>query len=242
MRHHPFEAAAMQRRSFSIALAATPALMLSPAIGHGQSLASLTDADATKGLKTALELGATNAVKLLGRQDGFWANPKVRIPLPDALQQASKLLKAMGRKQQVEELELAINRAAENAVPLAKNLLVNAVQTMSVTDAKNILTGGETSVTSFFAERTRSPLTTQFLPVVKQATSKVGLAAKYDRFASQAAGVGLLKKEDASIDQYVTRKALDGLYLMIAEQEKSFRQNPMGATSDIVKRVFGSMR
>lgn len=242
MRHPPFEAVAMQRRSFSIALAAMPALVLSPAVGHAQSLASLTDADATKGLKTALELGAANAVKLLGRQDGFWANPKVRIPLPDALQQASTILKAMGRKQQVEELELAINRAAENAVPLAKNLLVNAVKTMSVTDAKNILAGGETSVTSFFAERTRSPLTTQFLPVVKQATSKVGLAAKYDRIASQAAGVGLLKKEDASIDQYVTRKALDGLYLVIGEEEKKIRRDPVGTGSAILQKVFGAIR
>jgi hypothetical protein len=241
MRHPPSEAA-MQRRSFSLALAATPVLVLPPALVHAQSLASLTDADATKGLKAALELGATNAVKLLGRQDGFWANPKVHIPLPDALQQASKLLKAMGKKQQVEDLELAINRAAENAVPLAKNLLVNAVKTMSVDDAKNILTGGETSVTTFFADRTRSPLTTQFLPVVKQATSKVGLAAKYDKLAGQAAGIGLLKKEDASIEQYVTRKALDGLYLVIGEEEKKIRRDPVGTGSAILQKVFGAIR
>ncbi|MBK0391212.1 DUF4197 domain-containing protein [Ramlibacter algicola] len=232
----------MQRRSFAIALATTPVLVLPPAFVHAQALASLTDADATKGLKTALELGATTAVKLLGKQDGFWANPKVRIPLPDALQQASKLLKAMGRKQQVQDLELAINRAAENAVPLAKNLLVNAVKTMSVTDAKNILTGGETSVTTFFADRTRSPLTTQFLPVVKQATSKVGLAAKYDQLAGQAAGIGLLRKEDASIDQYVTRKALDGLYLVIGDEEKKIRRDPVGTGSAILEKVFGAIR
>jgi hypothetical protein len=175
-------------------------------------------------------------------QDGFLANPKVHIPLPGALQDAAKLLKAIGRKQQVEELEVAINRAAENAVPLAKNLLVNAVKTMSVTDAKNILSGGDTSVTTFFADRTRTPLSAEFLPVVKKATAKVDLAGKYDSVAGKAAGLGLVKKEDASIDHYVTRKALDGLYLIIGEEEKKIRANPLAAGSDILRKVFGAIR
>ncbi|KQT12428.1 DUF4197 domain-containing protein [Ramlibacter sp. Leaf400] len=231
----------MHRRRFSLALVSAPAALLArPA--HASGLASLSDADASRGLKTALEQGALTAVRLLGVQDGFLGNPRVRIPLPSALQDASKLLKAMGQGRQVEELEVAINRAAENAVPLAKNLLVNAVRTMSVTDAKNILTGGDTSVTAFFADRTRAPLGTQFLPVVKQATSKVGLAAKYDRLAGKAAGFGLLKQEDASIDHYVTRKALDGLYLVIGEEEKKLRSNPVAAGSDILRKVFGALK
>jgi hypothetical protein len=231
----------MHRRTLSLALLSTPALWL-PLQARAAGLASLSDADATRGLKTALEKGALAAVKLLGVHDGFLGNPKVRIPLPSALQDASKLLKAMGQRKQVEELEVALNRAAENAVPLARNLLVGAVKNMSVTDAKNILAGGDTSVTAFFADKTRAPLSGQFLPVVKQATSKVGLAAKYDRIAGKAAGFGLLKQEDASIDHYVTRKALDGLYLVIGEEEKKIRRDPIGAGSDILRKVFGALK
>lgn len=231
----------MKRRSLSLAIAATPVLLLPPAV-RAQGLASLSNADATQGVKAALETGALAAIRILGVPDGFLANPKVHIPLPGALQDAAKLLKAIGRKQQVEDLEIAINRAAENAVPLAKNLLMNAVKTMSVTDAKNILSGGDTSVTTFFADRTRTPLSAQFLPVVKQATAKVDLAGKYDSVAGKAAGLGLVKKEDASIDHYVTRKALDGLYLIIGEEEKKIRANPVAAGSDILRKVFGALR
>jgi hypothetical protein len=166
----------------------------------------------------------------------------VRIPLPSGLQDASTLLKALGQGKQVEDLEVAVNRAAENAVPMAKTLLVNAARSMTVGDAKNILAGGETSVTQFFAEKTRAPLSIQFLPAEKQATSKVGLAAKYDRIAGKAAGLGLLKQEDASIDQYVTRKALDGLYLVIGDEERKIRQDPVGTGSAILQKVFGAMR
>jgi hypothetical protein len=231
----------MQRRSLSVALAAAPILLL-PSAARAQGLASLSNADATQGVKAALESGALTAVRLLGVQDGFLANPKVHIPLPGALQDAARLLKAIGRQQQVEDLEIAINRAAENAVPLARNLLVNAVKTMSVTDAKNILSGGETSVTTFFADRTRTPLSAEFLPVVRKATAKVDLAGKYDRVAGKAAGLGLVKKEDASIDHYVTRKALDGLYLIIGEEEKKIRSNPLAAGSDILRKVFGALK
>jgi hypothetical protein len=231
----------MDRRHL-IRLAATGPLIAWLPSSHAQSLASLSELDASKGLKTALETGALQAIKLLGVQDGFLGNPKVRIPLPSALQDASKLLKAFGQGKQVEELEVAINRAAENAVPMAKNLLVNAVRSMSVQDAKGILTGGETSVTSFFAGKTREPLSLQFLPVVKQAVQKVGLAQKYDRVAGKAAGMGLVKQEDASIDHYVTRKALDGLYLVIGEEEKKIRQDPVGTGSAILQKVFGAMK
>jgi len=230
----------MHRRHLALALACSP--LVAATLARAQSLASLSDAEATRGLKAALETGAATAIRLLGVQDGFWGNPQVRIPLPDALQEASKILKAMGQRRQVEELEVGINRAAESAVPLAKNLLVGAVRTMTVTDAKNILTGGDTSVTTFFAGRTREPLTGQFLPVVRNVTSRIGLAAKYDRLAGRAAGLGLVKKEDAAIDPYVTRRALDGLYFVIGEEEKKIRQNPMQAGSDILRRVFGAIK
>jgi hypothetical protein len=181
-------------------------------------------------------------VRLLGTTDGFLGNPKVRIELPGYLRDAAKLLKMMGREQDVKDLEVAMNRAAESAVPLGKKLLTDAVRNMSVTDAKRILTGGETSVTEFFADKTRQPLSVQFLPVVKQATSKVGLARKYDRIAGQGVQFGLVKQEDASIDQYVTRKALDGLYYMIGEEEKKIRRDPIGTGSALLGKVFGALR
>jgi hypothetical protein len=219
---------------YALAALATPA--------RAQGLASLTDAEASRGLKAALETGAVRAVQLLGRPDGFLGNPQVRIPLPGWLEDASKLLKALGQRKQVEELEVAMNRAAEGAVPLAKNLLLDAVRHITVQDAKRILTGGDTSVTEFFAGKTREPLTGQFLPVVKKATAKVQLAQKYDRIAKKGQGLGLVKPEDASIDHYVTRKALDGLYFMIGEEEKKIRRDPVGTGSALLSKVFGALR
>lgn len=234
----------MHRRQFT---ASAPSLLLLavPAMGlraWASGLGDITGAEASQGVKTALERGAVAAVALLGRPDGFLANPQVRIPLPGFLADAARFLRAMGRAKQVEELEVAMNRAAEAAVPLARDLLVNAVKTMSVTDAKKILTGGPTSVTAFFADRTRVPLARRFLPVVTKATEKVGLAEKYNRVAGRAAATGLVKQEDASIEHYVTRKSLDGLYFMIGEEEKKIRQDPVGTGSAILKKVFGALR
>lgn len=209
---------------------------------HALSLGDLSGADASSGLKAVLGQGAQAAVALLGQTDGFLGNPKVRIPLPGHLDDAAQLLRKFGQGKRIDELVTTINRAAEAAVPMGKDLLVSAVQNMTVTDAKNILTGGDTSVTEFFAEKTRIPLGERFLPVVTRATEKVGLAQRYNAFAGKAAGFGLLRKEDANMEQYVTGKTLDGLYLMIGEEEKKIRQNPAGAGSAIVRKVFGALR
>jgi len=206
------------------------------------SLADLSDRDANQGVKAALEKGALAAVALLGKTDGFLGNPKVRIPLPGLLEDASKLLKLTGQSGRVDELVTAMNRAAEAAVPMGKDLLVNAVKNMSVTDAKNILTGGDDSVTRFFAEKTRQPLGEKFLPVVTQATAKVGLAQAYNRVAGKAAGIGLVKGDDANIERYVTGKTLDGLYTIIGEEERKIRQDPVGTGSAILKKVFGAIK
>ena len=234
----------MDRRQFSSIPLPLMATLVFWTHQHAQalSLGDLSNAEASQGLKQALEKGAIAAVNLLGRSDGFLGNPKVRIPLPGYLQDASKLMKALGQGRRVDELVTTMNRAAEAAVPLAKDLLVNAVKSMTVTDAKQILSGGDTSVTTFFAEKTRDPLGVRFLPVVTQATAKVGLAAKYNQLAGKAAGLGLLKKEDANIEQYVTGKALDGLYLMIGEEEQRIRQDPVGTGSAILKKVFGALK
>jgi hypothetical protein len=234
----------MQRRHFNQAGISTLGALLLATYQQAQalSLGDLSNAEASAGLKTALEKGALAAVALLGKTDGFLGNPKVRIPLPGYLEDASKLLKNFGYGPRIDELVTAVNRAAEAAVPMGKDLLVSAVRSMNVNDAKNILQGGPTSVTSFFAEKTRAPLGLKFLPVVTQATQKVGLANKYNDVAGKAAGFGLVKKEDANIQQYVTGKTLDGLYLMIGEEEKKIRQDPVGTGSAILKKVFGSMK
>ena len=237
----------MQRRQFNQAgVSALGALILATyQQAHALSLSDLsgvTNAEAGSGLKTALEKGAVAAIALLGRPDGFLGNPKVRIPLPGYLEDASKLLKNFGQGKRIDELVTSINRAAETAVPLGRDLMVSAVRGMNINDAKKILTGGETSVTRFFAEKTRSPLGVKFLPVVTQATEKVGLANQYNAFAAKAAGFGLVKKEDANIQQYVTGKSLDGLYLIIAEEEKKIRQDPIGTGSAILGKVFGSLK
>jgi len=214
----------MQRRLFNQAgVSAIGALVLAT---YGQAhalslgdLAGISNKDANAGLKTALEKGALAAVALLGKTDGFFGNDKVRITLPGYLNDVAGLLKNLGQGRRVDELTLSLNRAAEAAVPMGQTLLVNAVRNMSVLDAKNILTGGDASVTAFFADKTRAPLSITFLPVVTQATEKVGLINKYNEVAGKAAGFGLVKKEDANIQQYVTAKSLDGLYLVIGEEE-----------------------
>jgi hypothetical protein len=231
----------MLRREFNQASTSAIGLMILAAYqqAHALSLNDLTDSDASKGLKTALERGALSAVAILGKNDGFLLNNLVRIPLPGFLDDAGKLMKKLGQGKKVDELVTAMNRGAEQAVPFAKDLLVNAVKSMSVTDAKNILKGGDTSVTQFFAGKTRSPLSEKFLPIVTKATEKVGLAKKYNDVAGKAQGMGLVKKEDANIQQYVTGKSLDGLYTMIGEEEKKIRKDPVGTGSDILKKVFG---
>ncbi len=230
----------MRRRHFTQAslVLGTAALGSWPRRAHAQ----LSETDAAAGVRAALERGASAAVALLGQTDGFLGNPKVRIPLPGFLNDAAKLLKATGQQKRVDELITTMNRAAEAAVPEAKALLVSAVKSMSVDDGRRILTGGDDSVTQFFATKTREPLTERFLPIVTRQTERLALADKYNAVAGKAAGFGLVKKQDANIQQYVTGKALDGLYLMIGEEERKIRQDPVGTGSAILKKVFGSLR
>ncbi|MCP5271675.1 MAG: DUF4197 domain-containing protein [Burkholderiaceae bacterium] len=200
---------------------------------------SLTETDAAGGVREALRRGAEAAVANLGRTDGFLGNKAVRIPLPGALEDAAKLMRTFGQGKRVDELVTAMNRAAEAAVPQARTLLVDTVKSISVEDALKIVKGGDTSVTDFFQRKTRTPLNAQFLPIVTEATEKVSLADKYNRVAAKAQGIGLVKDEDANIQQYVTRKALDGLYWMIGEEEKKIRRDPVGTGSALLKKVFG---
>jgi len=217
-------------------------LLMGSMSGIAATVDSLSNADAVAGLKQALIDGSAAAISKLGVENGFFGNPKVKIPLPPTLDKVQGAMRFAGMGKQADELVLTMNRAAEAAVPEAKGLLVDAVRKMSVQDAKGILSGGDTAATDYFRRTTQAQLTQRFLPMVKQATDRAGLAAQYNNLAGQASQFGLVKKDQSTIESYVTGKALDGLYLMIGEQEKAFRQNPVGAASDIVRKVFGAIR
>jgi len=205
-------------------------------------LERITSREAVSGLRAALERGAHQAVATLGRADGFLGNPKVRIPLPESLVRAEKTMRRVGLGRYADELIVAMNRAAESAVPEARELLVAAVKQMSVQDAKGILTGGETAGTEYFKRTTRSRLRERFLPIVRRATAKVQLAQKYNRYADKGVALGVVRQEHADLDQYVTQKALDGLYAMIAEEEKKIRKDPVRTGSALLKKVFGALK
>lgn len=210
-------------------------------IMHSSAGAAVSNTDAVSGLKEALVRGSEAAVGQLGKKDGFLGNAKVKIPLPGALEDAANMMKKFGMGKQADELVETMNRAAEAAVVEAKPLLVNAVKQMSVKDAQGVLTGGDDAATQYFKRTTSAPLTEKFLPIVKQATAKVQLADKYNQFAGKAAKLNLIDQKDANLDDYVTRKALDGLFLMIAEEEKAIRKDPVGTGSKLLGTVFGSL-
>lgn len=204
-------------------------------------ISSLTKSEASSGLKEALLQGAETAVKNLGAENGFYGNKDVKIPLPKNMQKAAKMMRMFGMGKQADALELKINRAAEEAVPEAKSLLVNSVKNMSVTDAKKILTGGETAGTDYFKRTTSSSMRARFLPIVHKATENVELAQQYNSFAKMGSKYGLIKGDQASLEEYVTQKALDGVYTMIAKEEAAIRKDPVGQGSQLLKKVFGAL-
>ena len=204
-------------------------------------LEDLSSREAVAGLKAALEKGSQAAVAALGRADGFLGNPQVKIPLPESLERAERLLRRVGMGRYADELIVGMNRAAEAAVPEARSLLLDAVKKMSLQDAKGILGGGDTAATEYFRRTTRDRLHVRFLPIVEKSTRRVKLAQTYEEYADKAAALGLLKRDDADLDAYVTAKALDGLYFMIAEEEKKIRKDPLAAGSAILRKVFGAI-
>jgi hypothetical protein len=226
----------MQRRQFTAGWML--GLTLTTHVGHSWA-GLLSQADASMGVKAALEKGALAAIASLGVPGGYLDNPRVRIALPGPLEDAANLLKFTGQQKKVDELVAAMNRAAEAAVPEARDLLMSAIRGMSVQDGVKIVRGGDTSVTDFFVDKTRQPLGERFLPIVTRETERLSLAEKYNAVAGKASGFGLIGKEDANIQRYVTRKSLDGLYWMIGEEEKKIRRDPAGAGSELLKRVFG---
>jgi len=205
------------------------------------SVNDLSNTEASGGLKEALIQAAGKAVGQLSATDGFFGNKEVKIPLPETMQKAEKAMRMFGMGKQADELVLKMNRAAEAAVPEAKALLVDSVKKMSVADAKAILTGGDDAATQYFKKTTSAPMAEKFLPIVKKATENVQLAQQYNKFAELGSKYGVVKKEQANLEQYVTQKTLDGVYLMMAKEEAAIRKDPVGQASNAIKKVFGAL-
>ncbi|MGB5080624.1 MAG: DUF4197 domain-containing protein [Burkholderiales bacterium] len=221
-------------------LALLAALAL-PAATPAAGLADLSNRDAVNGLKDAIVKSARVAVARLGVRDGFFGNERVRIPLPPSLRSLEAVMRSIGMGLQADELVLRMNRAAEAAVPQARTLLVDAAKKMSVQDAKGILAGGDDAATQYFRRTSTEPLAKRFRPIVRRAMARVKLAEKYNEIAASGAKLGLVKEEDANLEDYVTRQALDGLFVTIADEEKKIRQEPAKAASSIIRRVFGAI-
>jgi hypothetical protein len=211
------------------------------AVAASPAFDALSSKDAAGGLRDALAKGIDVAVSQLGAENGFLNDPKVTIPLPSALEKAQRAMKLLGMGAQGDQLKATMNHAAESAVAQAKPIFKQALQHMSVADAKGILTGGDGAATAYFRQATGTQLTAKFKPIVAGATAKLGLAANYDQYAGKAAQFGLVSAQDANLDDYVTAKALDGLFSRIADEEHEIRKDPLGQASSLIKKVFGSL-
>lgn len=222
--------------SLSLALLGAPTSSLSA------SLDTLTSQDAASGLRAALSQGVDTAVAQLGAPGGFLNDPKVAIPLPPALEKADRALRMVGMGADADALRTAMNHAAEAAVADAKPVFKRALQHMTIVDAKRILTGGDDAGTQYFRDATSAELATRFKPVVARETAKLKLASRYDEYAGKAAGLGLIKTQDANLNDYVTAKALDGLFSRVADEERAIRKDPLGQASSLIKKVFGAVR
>jgi hypothetical protein len=203
--------------------------------------ASFSQADAGAALRAALERGADVAVRQLGAVDGFLSNDKVRIGLPDALEQAAPILRTVGRGRQLDDLVTAMNHGAENAVALAKPLLIQAIKGMTLQDAQHIVSGGDNTVTEYFSSKTRAPLAQKFQPIVNGALEKLSIVQPYNDLAEKASRLGLVQGPAVTLQDHVTQRALDGLYFVIGEEERRIRRDPVGTGSAILKKVFGAL-
>jgi hypothetical protein len=207
-------------------------------LGIGQSR-GLSDAKIGSGLKEALKIGTENAAKFTGKLDGYFRNQAIKILMPEKLQTMEKTLRAVGLGPQVDEFILSMNRAAERAAPAAKQIFWDAIGEMTFQDAKKILSGNETAATDYFKAKTTDELTTAFRPIVDRATNEVGVTRQYKELIGRFQSIPFVKSETVDIDQYVTTKALDGLFYVVAQEEKKIRTDPAARVTDLLKEVFG---
>lgn len=205
------------------------------------TLDALSSKDAAGGLRAALSQGVSTAVAQLGANNGFLNDPKVAIPLPPTLEKADRALRMVGMSDQADELRVTMNHAAEQAVAQAKPVFEDSLRHMTLTDAKGILSGGDDAGTQYFRHTTSAQLTEKFKPIVAGATARLKLASQYDELAGKAAQFGLISSADANLNDYVTAKALDGLFSRIADEERAIRKDPLGQANSLIKKVFSSL-
>lgn len=217
------------------------AFAISAAAQNGRTL---SDNDISGGLKEALSKGVSSAVRSLGREDGFFRNVRVKIPLPKSLQKIEKVVRAAGQGRAVDEFVLSMNRAAEKAVPVAMDVFVDAIKKMTFDDARQILFSGKNdAATQFFRRTSEETLRLKFRPIVEEFTAKTGVTQKYKSMIGKAGfAAQFLGKDATDLDGYVTQKALDGLFMLIADEEAKIRRDPLGRTTSLLRKVFGILR
>lgn len=206
------------------------------AVGLG---GGLSEGKIIEGLKEALEIGTSNAVKLVSKMDGYYGNPQIKIPLPGSVKKFEKVLRAVGYGSKVDAFELSMNRAAEKAAPEAKALFMDSIKQMSFQDARKILNGRDNEATLYFEDKTRHKLTEIFQPIVHSSMSQVGVTRQYQALDAKVRSIPFTDPLSFDLDQYVTDGALDGLFLMLAEEERKIRQDPGARVTDLLKEVFG---
>ena len=206
-----------------------------------QTSEGLGQSDIIAGLKEALQVGTRNTVDLTSKVNGYYRNPKIRIPLPEEVQEVKDLLRMAGLGDQVTAFEKSMNRAAERAAPEAKELFVGAIRQMTFSDAKKILEGRENEATLYFKDKTYAPLSRRFEPLVHSAMNEVGVTRYYQDIERKIQLLPVKGLLDFDLDQYVTEKALDGLFYMLAEEEAKIRKDPAARVTELLKKVFGSV-
>jgi len=204
---------------------------------EGSDLSSDTIAN---GLKEALEVGTRKAVENVSKEGGYLNNPEIRIPLPPRVQQAAGLMRQLGLNKMADDFEQSINRAAEKAAPEATSIMIDAIKSMTIDDAHNILNGDNDAATRFFEDRTRGKLAGLFEPIIDTSLNEVGATRYYNQLDDKLSSVPVVGQElDMDLQDYVTDQALNGLFVMLAKEEQKIRDNPAARTSEILQQVFG---
>jgi hypothetical protein len=192
------------------------------------------------GLKEALRVGTDNAVKGVSRLDGYYKNPEIKISLPQYVKNAESVLRAVGMGATLDEFEQSMNRAAEKAAPKAKTLFLNAVKEMKFTDAEKILNGRDNEATLYLKDKTGPQLQALFMPIIKASMSSVGATRTYQKVEQKIQNIPFSGTSSFNLDQYVTEKSIDGVFVMLAKEEANIRKNPAARVTDLLKNVFGN--
>ncbi|WP_292441112.1 DUF4197 domain-containing protein [Methylophaga sp.] len=248
----------MKARAFVITLLFSPFLMLNTASadwntmlddlkeagktllpGEQNATSTLDSSTMVSGLKEALSIGSKRAIDTVSQTDGYLGNPRIRIPLPPQVEKVGNLLRQVGMSDLADEFQTSMNRAAEEAAPEASSIMVDAIRNMTIKDAKNILNGPDNAATQYFKEQTSSRLTELFRPSIEQSLDQVGSTHYYNQISDRIASVPVVGEElNVDLPDYVTQKALDGLFTMLAVEEKKIRENPAARTTELLKTVF----